>query len=58
MEVFIHQQNILFFRKHSAEQKSLSERLLLLRLLAKKEAGGQLNVDASSAGANEILGST
>jgi hypothetical protein len=38
MEIFIHQQNILFFRKQLAAQPSLAQRLQLLRLLAEEEA--------------------
>ena len=41
MELFLHQQNLLFFRKQLAERQSLSERLLLLRLLAEEEAKDQ-----------------
>jgi hypothetical protein len=41
MEIFIHQQNILFFRKQLAAQPNLAQRLQLLRLLAEEEAKNQ-----------------
>jgi len=41
MELFIHQQNLLFFRKQLAEKINLAKRLMLLRLLAEEEAKDQ-----------------
>jgi len=41
MQIFIHQQNILFFRKQLASQPNLAQRLQLLRLLAEEEAKNQ-----------------
>jgi hypothetical protein len=41
MELFIHRQNLLFFQKQLAEKRSLTERLLLLKLLAEEEAKDQ-----------------
>ena len=41
MELFIHQQNLLFFRKKLAEKQSLAERLQLLKLLAEEESKDQ-----------------
>ncbi len=38
MELFVHQQNLLFFRRKLAEKQSLTDRLQLLRLLAEEEA--------------------
>jgi len=41
MELFIHRQNLLLFRKQLAEKQSLTKRLQLLRLLAEEEAKDQ-----------------
>ena len=41
MEIFVHQQNLIFFRKQLAAQPNLTERLQLLRLLAEEEAKNQ-----------------
>ncbi len=38
MEEFIHQQNLLLFRKQLAETSHLTRRLQLLKLLAEEEA--------------------
>ena len=38
MELFVHRQNLLFFRKQLAEKQSPSYRLQLLKLLAEEEA--------------------
>jgi len=41
LEIFVHQQNILFLRKQLAETPNEARRLLLLRLLAEEEAKDQ-----------------
>ena len=41
MEIFIHQQNLLFLRKQLAETPNEARRLVLLRLLAEEEAKDQ-----------------
>jgi hypothetical protein len=41
MEIFVHQQNLLFFRKQLAERPNIVQRLQLLRLLAEEEAKNQ-----------------
>ena len=41
MELFLHQQNLLFFRRQLAEKQSLTCRLQLLKLLAEEEAKDQ-----------------
>ena len=41
MEIFVHQQNLLFFRKQLAARPNLTQRLQLLRLLAQEEAKDQ-----------------
>ena len=38
MEIFIHQQNLLYLRKQLAETPNETRRLVLLRLLAEEEA--------------------
>ena len=42
MELFVHRQNLLFFRKQLAEKQSPSYRLQLLKLLAEEEAKDRL----------------
>lgn len=37
MEIFVYQQNYLFFRKQLATRPNLTERLRLLRLMAAEE---------------------
>ncbi len=41
MEIFVYQQNYLFFRKQLAARPSLTKRLQLLRLRAEEEAKNQ-----------------
>jgi hypothetical protein len=41
MEIFVHQQNLLFFRKQLAARPNLTERLRLLKLLAEEEMKSQ-----------------
>jgi hypothetical protein len=41
LEIFIHQQNLLFLRKQLAEMPNEARRLILLRLLAEEEAKDQ-----------------
>ena len=38
MELFVHRQNLLFFRKQLAGKQSLADRLQLLKLLVEEEA--------------------
>jgi hypothetical protein len=38
MEIFVHQQNLLFFRKQLAKKQSRTCRLQLVKLLAEEEA--------------------
>jgi hypothetical protein len=41
MEIFVYQQNYLFFRKQLAARPNLTERLQLLRLLVEEETKNQ-----------------
>lgn len=41
MEIFVYQQDYLFFRKQLAARPTLTKRLQLLRLLAEEEAKNQ-----------------
>jgi hypothetical protein len=41
MELFVHQQNLLFLRRQLAETLDQARRLLLLKLLAEEEAKNQ-----------------
>jgi hypothetical protein len=41
MEIFVHQQNLLFFRKLLAEPQDEERRLRLIKLLAEEEAKNQ-----------------
>jgi hypothetical protein len=41
MEIFVHQQNLLFFRKLLAEPQEEERRLQLVKLLAEEEAKNQ-----------------
>ena len=41
MEIFVHQQNLLFFRRQLAEPQEEGQRLRLIQLLAEEEAKDQ-----------------